>query len=776
MPCVFGGNRVQSFAMKLFLLFLCLVLCLPWSARAQYEQSENEIEIQTAENAQKVLEVKPVTMVGKYRWPLDIVNGISSSFQEFRSNHFHAGFDLRTMQKTGYPVYAIADGVIYKIRMDKRGSGRGLYLKHDDGNTSIYFHLDRFETKLEDILRQVRRIKGYKYFGNYFLKEPLRYKRGELIGYSGETGAGFPHLHLEIRDSRQFALNPFKLVEQPSRDNNSPVLNGVLFRNTGSDPINGKIGEHYFKLKRGKLNQFSSTQPVIVTGPFDLVLNARDISDSGRYVSPYEISVSIDEHNYFDLKFDRFQWADNNQLGFVYDLLYSSPSSYYFNLFSQEGFLLEEKRVPLQGIINSLEKGEHRLNIRIRDNFDNESTGVLVFQKVGKPELVFGGAKVNGNVIQLAIDKLDAEDADAININLKDGNGKTLYAGSLKYTTILERKEFTLKGAFNGIHSIDFNFLEKGIVYYTERFLLKDDWLAGITDIDYETFINRDDVYIKINKPVLAPGNLGLTVIQGGESLEVKAEPAGGFFYFRFKPLNNSNNVLLHFGIFKEGQKIVEIQKKLFLISLKRGVVQRTEFGEFTARFAGRSVYEPKVMQLEERDYKSDFPVLSRQVDLSPYFFPFLDEVLYTFTKNLPDPQQVGIFKYNPKYNHWNYRYTTYESATKTYKTKVLSSGTFALMRDIFPPRIFFKKPIVKHKKNLKRLVVKITDKGKGVNDGSLRVRLNGKWVDCEYDPDWRTVVIEDLKHLQVGKNTFSVEIKDYAGHKAAKVYTIYLQ
>ncbi|MCP5102412.1 MAG: M23 family metallopeptidase, partial [bacterium] len=108
----------------------------------------------------------------KYRWPLDINNGFSSGFQEFRGGHFHAGFDLRTHQRTGYPVHAIADGRIIKIRMVKRGSGRGLYLKHDDGNTSIYFHLDRFEKQLEDLLKRVQRLKGRKYFGNYYLKKP----------------------------------------------------------------------------------------------------------------------------------------------------------------------------------------------------------------------------------------------------------------------------------------------------------------------------------------------------------------------------------------------------------------------------------------------------------------------------------------------------------------------------------------------------------------------------------------------------------------------------
>ena len=35
----------------------------------------------------------------KYIWPLAIYDGISSTFQEFRSNHFHAGIDLRTFQQ-----------------------------------------------------------------------------------------------------------------------------------------------------------------------------------------------------------------------------------------------------------------------------------------------------------------------------------------------------------------------------------------------------------------------------------------------------------------------------------------------------------------------------------------------------------------------------------------------------------------------------------------------------------------------------------------------------
>ena len=64
----------------------------------------------------------------KYVWPLTISNGISSTFQEFRSNHFHAGIDLRTFKTTGFPVRAVTDGVIEKIIVGKyRDRSGGFY-------------------------------------------------------------------------------------------------------------------------------------------------------------------------------------------------------------------------------------------------------------------------------------------------------------------------------------------------------------------------------------------------------------------------------------------------------------------------------------------------------------------------------------------------------------------------------------------------------------------------------------------------------------------------
>lgn len=764
--------------MKYYFCIFVFIFSLTLGISAQYDEKEEPIGQQAKTNEKQT--------IGKYRWPLNINNGYSSAFQEFRSNHFHAGIDLRTYQKTGYPVYAIADGTIYKIRIVKRGSGRGLYLKHDDGNTSIYFHLDRFEKNLEDLLKRVRRLKKQKYFGNYFLQKPLRYNRGQIIGYSGETGSGFPHLHLEIRDKHYFAVNPFKIIKFPAKDNNFPVLKKLLIRNREHASINGTIGETFIKFQKKSSGYYIAQKPLIITGSFDAVLNVYDLADTGKTVVPYSISVFIDDIQYFQLNFDRFKRDDNNQLGFVYDMYYSGPGSYFFNLFSQQGFVLEKRNERVPQVIENLDHGKHILRVMVTDNYNNTSTGVVPFYKLQKPGFKISNLKKSetGDKLSLDIEKLLAEPSSSreIKINVYDFHNRKISSGTLHYDRITETKPLILKGVSDEVAYIDFDFYAYNELYFKNRCLIENNHLTAFTDIDYDAFLNRDEVFIKINHKDLSSRDLALKVVQGKESQLVEPQCGSDYVYFRFKPLNLENRVLLHFSILKNNEKVVEIQKKLELIYLKQGSKQTYKYNEFEAYFDVRSVYEPKVLRVEERNYRSEYPVLSRQISVSPYHFPFLDTVYYKFKKKLPNPQQVGIFKYNLFSGKWSYRYTTYEPGTFTYKRRLISSGVFALMRDIFPPKVWFIRPSTSYKKNLRRLIVKITDKGKGVNDNSIRVWLNGRRIctgydcRCEYDADWNSLAIAELGNLKPGKNILKVEVKDYAGNRTIRAYSFNLK
>ena len=764
--------------MKYYLCICLFIFSLTVWISAQDEEKEEPMGQQTNTEEKQTIE--------KYRWPLDINNGFSSSFQEFRSTHFHAGIDLRTFQKTGYPVYAIADGTIYQIGMDNRGTGRALYLKHDDGNTSIYYHLDRFEKNLEDLLQRVQQLKKEKYFGDYFLQKPLPYKQGQIIGYSGETGAGFPHLHMEIRDKQYFAVNPFKLIQFPAKDNNFPVLKKLLIRNREHASINGTIGETLITFQKKNNGDYIAHKPLLITGSFDAILNVYDLADTGRAAAPYSLSVFIDDRNYFQLDFDRFKGDDNNQLGFVYDMYYSSPGSYFFNLFSQEGFLLEKKHESFQQVIENLDYGKHILRVMVTDNDNNTAVGVVPFYKVQQPGFKISSPWKNetGDTLSFDIEKLLAEPADSreIKIDGYDFHNRKISSGTLHYDRIIETKTLVLKGAADEVAYIDFDFYAYNVLYFKKRCLIDNNHLTAFTDIDFDAFINRDEVFIKINHKNLSSRDLVLKVIQGEESQLVEPMCGADYIYFRFKPLNLINQVLLHFSILKNDEQVGEIQKKLELIYLKEGSQQTYKYNEFEAFFEGRCVYEPKVLRVEERNYKSEYPVLSRQISLSPYHFPFLDTVYYRFKGNFSNPEQVGIFKYNLFPGRWSYKFTTYDPGTETYRHRVISPGVFALLRDIFPPKVRFIRAGSSYKKNLKRLVVKISDKGKGVNDNSIKVWLNEERIctgyncRCEYDPDRNSLTIAELGNLRVGENLLKVEVKDYAGNLTIQAYRFRLK
>jgi hypothetical protein len=191
-------------------------------------------------------------------------------------------------------------------------------------------------------------------------------------------------------------------------------------------------------------------------------------------------------------------------------------------------------------------------------------------------------------------------------------------------------------------------------------------------------------------------------------------------------------------------------------------------------------VKEPRLLVERRVDYRSDYPVLSSQVELRPFNFPFLDEVRYKFSvrnrARITNKKQIGIFKYSPGSKKWKYVGTGFDRGDQSYHTRVISSGTFALMRDIYPPRIYFIRPGSRYLKNVERIIFKITDQGKGVDYESLQVFFNGRKIDCEYDPDRKTVKIHQLAFLRKGRNKLMVGIKDYAGNSSSKSYIIYLK
>ena len=148
---------------------------------------------------------------------------LSGTFGELRPNHFHAGIDIKGY--VGQSLYATADGYIKRIKVQKGGYGKVLYLQHPNGYTSVYAHMDKFSSNIEAYVKTLQ----YEYQKFEVDIRPgqqkFTFRQGDKLGTMGMTGRSFgPHLHFEIRDSKSdLAINPL-LFNFQVKDDQSPRI------------------------------------------------------------------------------------------------------------------------------------------------------------------------------------------------------------------------------------------------------------------------------------------------------------------------------------------------------------------------------------------------------------------------------------------------------------------------------------------------------------------------------------------------------------------------
>lgn len=147
-----------------------------------------------------------------FRSPTDSPILMSGTFCELRSNHFHSGIDIKSNTGgVGQPILAAADGYISRIKVEPAGYGNALYIRHPNGYTTVYAHLDQFMPEVAQYVKEMQ-YKLERFTVDLNPPETMfRVKKGQKIGKMGNSGSSSgPHLHFEIRHTAtQKALNPF---------------------------------------------------------------------------------------------------------------------------------------------------------------------------------------------------------------------------------------------------------------------------------------------------------------------------------------------------------------------------------------------------------------------------------------------------------------------------------------------------------------------------------------------------------------------------------------
>ncbi len=101
----------------------------------------------------------------------------------YKTTKFHAGMDFTAPR--GTPIYATGDGKVIQADAANRGYGNHVRIDHGYGYITLYAHMSKFNCKV-----------GQKV------------KRGDVIGYVGNTGKSVgPHCHYEVRKNGN-PINP----------------------------------------------------------------------------------------------------------------------------------------------------------------------------------------------------------------------------------------------------------------------------------------------------------------------------------------------------------------------------------------------------------------------------------------------------------------------------------------------------------------------------------------------------------------------------------------
>ena len=238
--------------------------------------------------------------------PLNEVVRLSGSFGELRPNHFHEGIDIKGA--VGTPVVAAADGYISRVGVSGNGYGNVLFVRHPNGLTSVYAHLQRFKDPVQQYVRQ-NQADEKTFELDLTLEQGLfPVRKGELIGYIGLTGSTQgPHLHFEIWETETgHAINPL-LMGVSYEDHIAPLLRQVKVYHLGPG-LETLADETVSLISRGGVYQ--TLQDTLVVGAWRVGfgLKAFDQMDGSFNLNGiYSLDMYEDGEKQYAFRMDRLK-------------------------------------------------------------------------------------------------------------------------------------------------------------------------------------------------------------------------------------------------------------------------------------------------------------------------------------------------------------------------------------------------------------------------------------------------------------------------------------
>lgn len=650
-----------------------------------------------------------------WAYPLELTGaGLSSNFGEFRGNRVHTGIDFKTNMQTGYKVFAIDSGTITRLSVKKLGFGNAIYIEHPNGLMSVYGHLERFADKelgLQSVVEQQRKKRGAKYPGDISVNIPV--KKGQLIGYSGESGYGLPHLHLEVRRGGATPIDPFEHGFSYN-DTTAPTIESLSIEPVGAESfVNGEHTFQEFPLKK-QGDTFTTPQIPKVSGKVRFTASSFDqigaenrcaVDEIDLYIAHSGVDQTdlfIDEHHVFHNQFDVVTYDTNQRGGLVYDYnltRLSNPTHYYYRLYMLSSALFPYRQAFAKdnGVWDTAaaQSGLHTLILQMRDATGNLSAAQMQVEVVKDPAATFAQAPAklpNGKAWQAELREFDGfaevvlltaapfSVAPTLTFRPQNGAAKTL--------AMTQQRQGDYRAAY--------------------PLSAKE---AGVLTIE-------------------------LAAAQDGEQIAQRWE-------FPVNPISAKQG-----GTVRYGEKAT--------MTIPAGALYQSVF----ANIWPTTAYKPQ----------DGLPLKSEVFDFRPTGAPFdvQGKVSIQYAADVKSPHKLGVYWWDNIKERWYYMDDELNAAKRTVSANIIYPSIYAVIQDDLNPQITEFSPASGNvASNVSKVWAKIEDEGKGVNESSIVMTLDGKRVDGEFDPDRSRYTYQLTKNLAPGKHAVTVQASDKAGNPA---------